>query len=159
MDILNYVKPIGCFLIDRYTPDDGNIDNISYQNKDEMDWLKFDGTKKELKDKIISDEIRMYHTNLGCFRDDIIIISEIVTDTENEAGRYMFFWFDMDSSDCSIGRFETTDTKEEVIQSVIVWLEECKLENENKVVEEHIDNGIVNYTELPISFLNGWIKF
>lgn len=157
---INYVKHISCFLIDRYTPDNENIGDrtIFYQNKDGIEWLKFNGTKKELKDKITSGEIKMHHTNLGCFGDDIIILSEIETQND-EVGKYMFFWFDMDCSDCSIGKFETTDTKEEVIQSVINWLEECKLENENKTIEEHSDSGIINYTELPISFLSGWIKF
>jgi len=157
---INYVKPICCFLLDRYTPDNKNIGdrNISYQNKDEREWLKFDGTKKELKDKIISGEIKMYHTSLDCFGDDIVILSEIETEND-EIGKYMFFWFDMDCSDCSIGKFETIDTKEEVIQSVINWLDDCRLKKQNKIVEEHSDSGIINYTELPISFLSGLIKF
>lgn len=157
---INYVRPISCHLIDRYTPDDENIGgrNISYRNKNEMKWLKFDGTKKELKNKVISGEIQMCHTQLSCFGDDIIILSEIETEN-NESGKYMFFWFDMDCSDCSIGKFETTDTKEQVIQSVVNWLEGCKLQNENKAVEEYLDNGIVNYTELPLSFLRGWLRF
>lgn len=157
---INYVKPISCHLIDRYTADNENITdrNISYRNSGEIKWLKFDGTKKELKDKILSGEFQMHHTRLNCFGDDIIILSEIETEND-ETGKYMFFWFDMDCSDCSIGKFETTDTKEEVIESVVNWLEGCKSENENKTVEEHSDSGIINYTELPLSFLRGWLKF
>lgn len=34
-----------------------------------------------------------------------------------------------------------------------------KDKNKGKTVEEGIDNGIINYTELPISFLQGWLKF
>jgi len=155
---INYVNPIGCYLIDRYTPDNENISDrcISYQKKDDNKWLKFDGTKGELKDKILSGEFKMYHTKLDCFGDDIVILSEI--ETENEVtGKYMFFWFDMDCSDCSIGKFETTDTKEQVIESVINWLEKDKSENINKTVEKYSDSGIVNYTKLPLSFLKGWI--
>ena len=96
---------------------------------------------------------RQIHTKLSQFGDDIIILSEIGENT------YMFFWFDMDVSDCYIGRFETTDSKDEVIDSLTNWLNKQKEENEGEEFYEGIDNGIWDYHELPLSFLEGWISF
>jgi hypothetical protein len=42
---------------------------------------------------------------------------------------------------------------------VVNFLEECKSENKSNNIESGLDSGIVNYTELPLSFLRGWIKF
>lgn len=142
--MINYVKPISCFVLDRYTADDENIGDV---------------TKKELINAIISGEKEMYYTNMNCFNDDIVLLAEIETNEEDDKGRYMFFWFDCDVSDCCIGKFETTDTKEEVVQSIRNWLDVCKEEYKGKIFEEGCDNGILNYSELPISFLNGWLKF
>ncbi len=160
--IINYVKPISCFVLDRYTADDENIGdgNFTVCNKGEFGkWHKWAGTKKELITAITSGEKEMYHTDMNCFGDDIALLAEIETNEEDGKGRYMFFWFDCDVSDCCIGKFETTDTKEDVIQSMKNWLDETKEENKGKIVEEGYDNGIVNYSELPISFLKGWLKF
>lgn len=156
---INYVNPIKCYLIDRYTPDNENINSVKYQIEDSYEWLTFDGTKGELKDKILKEEIKLYHTELSCFSDDIIILSEIEHNEKDGLNRFMFFWFDMDVSDCSIGRIETNDTKEEIIQSLINWLEQNKEENKDRNIEESFDNGLMNYTELPLSFLKGWLKF
>ena len=71
----------------------------------------------------------------------------------------MFFWFDMDVSDCSIGRFETSDSKNIVFESLKNWLDEQKKENEGKIFQEQYDNGILNYHELPVSFIEGWVSF
>lgn len=157
---INYVEPIGVFLIDRYTPDNEDISDIKvdYKEKGSYKPLVFNGSKKDLKDKILSENIVIYHTNLRCFSDDIIIIAEI-EHNEKDINKFMFFWFDMDVSDCCIGRFITTDSKEQVKESVINWLEVSKKENEGKTVEEHSDSGIINYTELPLSFISGWVKF
>lgn len=160
--IINYVKPISCFVLDRYTADDENVSdrNFTVCNKGEFGKChKWEGTKKELIKAITTGEKEMYHTDMNCFGDDIALLAEIETNEEDGKGRYMFFWFDCDVSDCCIGKFETTDTKEEVVQSMINWLDESKEENKGKTVEEGYDNGIVNYSELPISFLKGWLKF
>lgn len=139
---INYVEPIKCYVIDRYTSDDKNVGDKEYI------------TKGDLKKKIIAGELDVYHTDLSSFEDDIIMLADI-----GEKGHYMFFWFDMDVSDCSIGRFKTEDTKEDVIQSVVNWLEQEKKENAEQVIKESFDSGICDYTELPLSFISGWVKF
>ncbi|MCK9416139.1 hypothetical protein M0Q97_05725 [Candidatus Dojkabacteria bacterium] len=157
---INYVNPIACFVIDRYTADDVEIENVILCNKGDIlcNWYDWKGSKKELTDAIVSGEKKMHHTNLGCFDDDIIILAKIETEN-NDTNKYIFFWFDMDVSDCSIGKFETNDIESDVIQSVINWLDKCKLENMGNNIEEYIDNGIINYHQLPLEFIKGWVSF
>ena len=159
--MINYVKPINCFVLDRYTAPDENVGdrNFTVCNKGEFGkWHKWNGSKKELIDVIVSGEKEMYHTKLDCFGDDIIILAKIETEND-DTDKYIFFWFDMDCSDCSVGKFETDDLESDVIQSVVNWLEECKTENVGKIVEVNMDNGIVNYHQLPLSFIKGWVSF
>jgi len=146
---INYVTPIKCYLIDRYTPNNEKVDD--------------NHTKGELKQKILYGENEMFHTELNCFRDDIVILAEIDAEdydsNNNKLNKFMFFYFDEDVSDCCIGKFETNDSKEEVIQSIINWLEREKLNNIGRTVKENTESGIINYTELPLSFIKGWVKF
>ena len=162
---INYVKPVKIFLIDRYVPNDEDITerNVSVKKPGTWNWEKFKGTKGELKTAIITGEYEMYHTNLHCFGDDVVILAELddkETASDDEEKTYIFFWFDCDVSDCSIGKFKTTDTKEEVIQSVVNWLEQQKEENNKDLnFDKYFDNGVYNYTELPLSFIAGWVNF
>jgi hypothetical protein len=160
--MVNYVKPISCFVLDRYTADDeivGGNDFTVCTKGDFGKWHIWNGTKRELINVIASGEKEVYHSDMHCFNDDIMLLTKIEIDQDDGNGRYMFFWYDCDVSDCCIGKFETTDTKEEVIQSIINYLEYCKEENRGTVIKDGCDNGVVNYTELPISFLKGWISF
>lgn len=128
---INYVKPIKVFVLDRYKDDKTEeIKNLKPQP----------------------------HTNLHHFGDDVIILAEI----ENHEGgvkMYMLFWFDCDVSDCRIGRFETSDFSTVVIQSLVNWLDEMKKENEGRVFSQDYDNGVLNYHEVPLTWLSGWLSF
>lgn len=143
--LVNYVKPISCFVIDRYTSPQTVISNEH-------------GRKSELIKSIIEGK-KVYHTNLHMFQDDFIILSKIENEENDGKGRYMFFWFDCDVSDCCIGKFETEDDIETVKNSVKLWLDERKFENKDLNFEVDMDNGILDYSELPVSFLSGWLKF
>ena len=140
--IINYVTPISCYVIDRYTADD--------------EVVREGFTKRELINSIVSGE--NHQVNLHCFQDDIIILAKIKTN-EKDDGKYIFFWFDCDVSDCCIGKFETEDSQKDVINSVKNWLDERKEENKDFSIQPNMDNGILNYTELPLSFLKGWLSF
>lgn len=65
----------------------------------------------------------------------------------------------MFSFGCCIGKFMTSDNENDVNQSVINWLEENKNENKGKIVQDNIDNEIVDYHQLPLSFISGWVSF
>lgn len=158
---INYVNPIKWWLIDRYSSDNEDIGEIkvSYKNKGKNEWLNFKGTKGGLKDLVLSGKIEIPHIKLGCFHDDVFLLAEIKSELDDKVGRYMFFGFDYDVSDCIIGKFETEDTKEEVIQSIVNSMEKEKEENKGMTVEDGFDYGLINYTELPISLLRGWLSF
>ena len=145
---INYTDPLACFVIDRYTSPD----------KEEIQFKEFKGMKKDLIESILSNDFKMVHTKLNCFDDDIIILGKI--DSNDELfNSFIFFWFDMDVSDCSIGKFKTSDSEEDVIQSVINWLDNEKEFNKDSEFCPGLDNGIINYTRLPLTFLKGWMKF
>ena len=157
---INYVKPVTYFVIDRYTARDEKVGEITLYDKDKSIQYNWKGTKARLISIALSGKKEIaYHTDLRCFCDDVIILGEIEDAPKDGKRRYMFFWYDLDTSDCCIGKFETNDTEAEVIQSVRNFLEECKNKNRGKVVEENYDNGIIDYTELPVSFLKGWLSY
>lgn len=157
---INYVNPISCYVVNRYTKESENISKrgVIIRNKGEYDWQKFKGTKKELIDLIVSEEKEMSHTDLSCFGDDIIVLAEIEDERNNKKGynKFMFFWFDRDVSDCSIGRIKTEDYKEFLVESLGNWL--AKEFGDNKKHEEKCGDES-GFHKLPLSFFKGWVKF
>lgn len=149
---VNYVTPVKIFQIDRYTPESEEL-KANYVHNLGDDWQEFVGTKSDLRKLVVEGKARFCHTQLGIFRDDIMILAEIEDGEDEGEDRYMFFWYDSDISDCSIGRFETTDKKEEVIQSFVNWLDRLKTEPTGG------EAIIRNYTDLPLSFWQGWVSF
>lgn len=151
--LINYTEPIAWYVIDRYNSKDNIINNNVFNKNEDFNWYDWEGTKEEYINTIINEKISTYHTDLNSFEDDVVILSKI------SKNGYMFFYFDRDVSDCCIGRFETDDKENDVIKSVENWLDKEKNNNKEHSVEEYVDNGIINYTKLPLSFLRGWVKF
>jgi hypothetical protein len=158
---INYVKPIKWYALDRYTNLDWEIDSL-----DETALGRY--TKREAIKSFIDGELKFSHTNLKMFDDDCIILAEYdfkYNDWEYEDDEYkelsnmnhfIFFWFDCDTSDCSIGKFRTTDSKEDVIKSLETMLNE---DSKGHTIEKQYDNGLSSYTEIPVNLLSGWISF
>ena len=142
---INYVTPLKCILIDDYVNIDDEIEkdraHVS-DKKDRFNYYYFKGTKRELIAGINSGVIQITHTNLHMFGDDIILLTKIAN------GKYMWFWYRM-SGRCDVGRFKTTDSENEIIESINNWLNEMKEEGRIK-----------GYSNLNIrNFLEGWISF
>lgn len=139
---VNYINPVAVFVLDRYVPWEGEKQNL---------FNEISASKRSNN---------FPQTVLSCFHDDIVILGKVpVWMDSDEMGRYIFFRYDMDCSDCSIGKFETQDREGDVVKAVINWLELCKDENKGKKVESDIDNGILDYHQLPAGFICGWAKF
>lgn len=157
---INYVEPLACYVVNRYTKETEDISDrdISICDRGSSKWHKWNGTKIELINSIISGNKEMYHTKLNCFGDDIIILAKIEDEFNNEKGKnkFMFFWFDMDVSDCSIGRIKTEDNEEIVIEALENWLTENFKNNKSHESEHEDENG---FHKLPLTFLKGWISF
>jgi hypothetical protein len=73
--------------------------------------------------------------------------------------KYIFFWFDYDVSDCCVGIFETIDSTEIIKQSIENFLQNEEWGKSKNAADFGFDNGVVSHTELPLSFLHGWLKF
>ena len=87
---INYVTIIKAFLITRYEPFSKNLKSVL----------------------IFHDEsINKVHTNINKFFNDDIVILAV-----SDFGDFWYFYYDQDTSDCSIGRFKTGDSEEKVIE-------------------------------------------
>ena len=150
---VNYGKPIGCWVTHRYTSKEQMID-AHVTDSGQKNWHKWHGKKSELIELLNSGKKRVYHFNLRSFEDDVLLLLK----SEHEDDVYLFMWFDIDTSDCSIGKFRTTDTKDDVIQSVRNFLDH-ETKNKLGVFEDGIDNGVQMYDEMNLAILGGWIKF
>lgn len=126
---INHVDIIAGFVVDRYTKRDGKAELIESSIKKEK------------------------HANLRIFNDDVIVLGRIYSN------KYMFFYFDYDVSDCMIGRFETDDDTEVIVQSIVNWLEECKVRNTGYTMTEHTESGRIDYMQLPYEFFIGWLSY
>ena len=180
---INYVTPVKVFQIDRYSPEyeDMSQYKINVWKPSEHSPAIFNGTKSQLRDAIVKTELSTYG-RIDCFADDIVVLGSIALNVPSEfaklrkiapnidhhcehwslysdhANKFMYFWFDCDVSDCSIGRFETEDSPEEVSKSLENWLAELKKDRESDVVCEW-SSGVVDYHELPTSFVSHWARF
>jgi hypothetical protein len=136
--LINYVKPLKAFIIDRYSIDNDDrkvVLNLRINNE----WGDYDFPNKESALAFLDSnhDYEIYHTNLNMFRDDVLFLGE----TEKY---YWHFWFDCDSSDCSVGRFEKTADQETVIA---LFTRYCVEHSENKIHEFKLD------------WIKGWISW
>ena len=82
---------------------------------------------------------------MGQFEDDVIILAY-----EKNTNAYWYFWFDCDVSDCSVGRFKTDLSKQQVIDLY------------NKELDRLITEGYDfqrAYYPLNVKNIQGWVKF
>lgn len=155
---INHVDPVACYVLNRYTPEEEKMEGVKVIDKNKPgSWHDFEGTKKELIDAVVSEVKEFSHTALGCFSDDVVILAKIPVEYGEKTNAYMFFWFDCDVSDCSIGRFKTDDTEEQIIQSVETWLIESFKGKQDWEGDHGPDSA--GYYKLPLSFLKGWKSF
>lgn len=96
---INYVDIIAAWYIDRYeSPEANRAAYNEFLGKD------------------------TFHTKLASIVEDDIIVLGV--DERGDEGKYWFFWFDRDSSDCCMGAFLSSDGKEEVMRNIESWLED-----------------------------------
>lgn len=136
--LLNYVIPFSVILLDRYSSMDDLIeadDLPAYMEPaGSLNWVK--PTEAMPKSKVVelyTQPGRTFHSKLDTFRDDILILGRV-------GNHYWFFWFDMDVSDCCVGRFITEDDESEVLRNL---------------------RDALDYpsTPIPLHFLQGWVRF
>lgn len=145
---INEVKILKAFWIDRYyDPSEGPIE-ISYQRENKWDKRNF--TEKDLAIDFMSNKVNgFFHTKIGELSDDCVLIATV----EDDPNQYVVFWFDLDVSDCSIGRFKTDIVREEVLSDFSQWAAGLSEDNQ--------ENGLTGQRtrEIPLRWFSGWISF
>lgn len=138
---INYVTIKKAYVCGRYTKWEELIDPVKLYDKG--NWTTFEGTKEKIYNLAIKPE-RVFHTKLDMFHDDIVILAK----SKPEEKYFWYFWFDMDVSDCSIGRFKTDISEDEVIEDFSNFIKTNSSANELGEVKE-----------LPLNIFQGWISF
>ncbi len=134
---LNYPTIISGMLVSRYRKPDENLTALA----------KFQ--------KASDDDLQ--HTDLGkWFRDDIHLLGREGLGRDYNYKKhpitYWYFWYDQDVSDCSIGRFVSSDGVEQITE---LFKQQCRyyLQIQNEISDS---NGAM---EIPVQRLRGWNKF
>lgn len=83
---INYVTPVSVWLMTRYRKHEENVAALA-------EWAA----------------APKYHTKLGDFGDDVLVLAREGAGTRQNDGTWWLFHYDCDVSDCSIGRFDTYD--------------------------------------------------
>lgn len=153
---INYVVPVKCYLMNRYVDwneEDRRDFETNYQDPITRVNLKKDFlTKQKLYNFVVANPKAFFHTKLDIFNDDIFFLGRV----ENNPNKYIFFWFDIYCSDCSIGMFTTEDTKEKVIQEFRKYVEETGKNLQDSYLPRS-DGPMAR--ELPVDFFNSWLGF
>jgi bacillopeptidase F (M6 metalloprotease family) len=93
----------------------------------------------------LTHELKMFHTSLDFFSNDLILVGlNKHTGVPPDEPEYTFFWFNRDTSNCSIGRFRSSDSKEEIEKNVKRWVN---------------SDEDLNYVEIGTEFISGWVSF
>lgn len=101
------------------------------------------GELEKLRAKV--ETLPDYHTKLSALGDDVAILAHPEEISENVDGReWWYLYFDCDTSDCSIGRFLSTDPDEEVRASFRAYVEGMR------------HNGLV---DIDPEKLGGWVSW
>ena len=156
---INYFEPIKAFCLCNYHSWDeplengkgweinlnevANLDHL-HQNQVHLSESHLWGTYKFFKKKDLFKAITLpkaiNYLHVSDFRDDVVILSK----NENKFDEYIFFWYNLGGR-CSIGRFKTNDTIEDVIA-----------EFERFVAIRDSDNL---RKEIPLHTFADWISF
>ena len=150
---VNYGKPIGAWVGHRYNSPETTV-KAHVCDAGKTNWHDIEVSKKELINLLNSGTKTMYHFKLHSFEDDIFLLLK----SEYQDDVYLYIWYDCDVSDCCIGKFQTSDSEEDIKQSVVNWLMK-ESQDKQGLFEENYDNGIQMYDELYPSILKGWLKF
>lgn len=134
--VINYVEPIKAYILNRYT--DWN---------EEINRSDFTGTKNKLYESMVNCSHSPYHIKMSCFGDDILLIGRVKS-LENW---YFYFWYDMDISDCSICRFYTEDSEENIVKE----FDKHVLDIQSNM--NYLENN--EHREFKLDWFRGWRSF
>lgn len=107
-------------------------------------WIsKFCATPAELFDTVTEPGAVTNSELLEDFATDVILLKKIVH--KDYPVQYLFFWFDSYITECCIGRFETEDSEEIVIQEFDDFI-------------KNFDLATYGSREIPLHYFNGRVS-
>jgi len=134
---INYVKIISARLITRYAEDgyEGNIIRAKKWHNDNT-----------------------YHSKFVDLGDDVLILAkdDVKRFQIDRTPYYWFFWFDMDGSDCCIGRFRSDDHEEQIKKLFDEYADES---SRDLSVSYGASKSSVDSIDIDPKSLCGWISF
>lgn len=158
--VINYVDIKKAYLLDRYNKMDGPFRNDEVVKVSVRDgaangtWVTKECTTKRQIFDAVTTEGASYHSKMdSCFRDDVLLLSKAQSD-DPACKIYCFFWFDRDSSDSCIGRFETDDPEEIIISKFTDYVKERQL----FLGERYLGLETSEPTEIPLHYFKGWLS-
>ena len=123
---VNFVFIERAYLLNRYTNPTDVFDKLGTTVQEppgSLNWVTLADllgpeANRDRAIRILFQKGRTHHVDLSNLSDDVLILARVKDwhDGANESQMYYFFWYDMDCSDCFIGRFITNDPVERVTE-------------------------------------------
>lgn len=155
---INYVKVHKAVLLNRYEDWDAKLDLseheiVSINSNATGGGFKWENAKGTTKNELFHELTKLdavYHPKMKDLQDDVLILAKVGAIEDQNV--WMLFWFDLDCSDCCIGRFSTTDSEEEVTAEFLEYARTQgeRLSREYKGCKEF-------YREIPNHYFRGWL--
>lgn len=146
---INYVEIVKGFVISHYRGWDKPLRTpVKIDIRVAGEWRAMGFTTKREIFNAVTTQAAVIHPKLSDFKDDVLILAKAFNVDKNEFC-WVFYWYDCDVSDCSIGRFKTKDPDSAVIEKFTEYVKtlDCTLYGEPE-------------QEIPLSHLNcGWKSF
>lgn len=146
--LINYLHIENAYVLTRYQRMDEALENRSHKDLEGL-------TKEQAIELFNSSDhsTRLFvHSRISMFEDDVVMLCR------TEAGRYWYvLWWDMDVSDCCIGRFLSSKWDErEVIDEFHNWVQGAVYANTHTYQPpEHRHAPIA----LNVKHFEGWLQF
>lgn len=145
---INYVNVEKAYVLNRYLKwQDNPQHEISIQDPpSSFKWVSRKPTTKLELFELLTQPGRVHHVKLDCdFQDDVLILATAKSDEEQEQKLWFFFWYDRDCSDCSLGRFTTSDSDEVVKEKFSAYCTDAEHDRQDS-------------KEIPLHYFRGWIE-
>lgn len=147
---INYVEIVKAYTIGRYVDwdkpfeeDEEDYETIQVRKNSALVKIKVNNALERYTALIQPGAV--FHSRLDKdFLNDVLILSKAWNQDKTKF-KWVYFWFDTDSSDCSIGRFETEDSDSIVVDS---FTEYVKTLHSNSYGEK----------EIPLHYFIGWLN-
>lgn len=144
--LINHVKILKAYALgaNRWQSEIHGLPNISRLTAEGTQYIETISTYEQLFNWLTKvPDGSFSHPQLHLFQQDVLILAH----ASSNADTYWFFWYAM-SGRCDIGRFQTSDTQDQVLENFSLYVESVTFPEYDKA------------KEIPLNFFKqGWISF